>query len=128
MADKEARDRAIDSAARIVRSDTTGFVSRPMPDDLATYEWRTGGHGSCGIFAIGGCGDTDMILGLMTTPRLAAAVVEQHNAAIRGREDALARSLYPSQAARDALAPNQDAEDVEPRLAPPSIAGEESRS
>lgn len=87
-------------------------------DDLAAYEWRVGGHGNCSIFAMRGYDrDADMSIGLMTTPRLAAAVVDEHNAAIGGREDTLARSLYPTRAARDGVdeyAPRQDIETPEP--------------
>lgn len=70
--------------------------------DLAAYEWRVGGHGNCAIFAVVGYDrDADKAIGLMNTAELAAAVVGEHNAAIR-------------QGPR--LAPNQDAEDVEPVL------------
>ena len=121
--------------------------------DLAAYEWRVGGHGNCGIFAMTGYDrDVDAAIGLMNTAELAAAVVEEHNAAIRQgpqvkreRDEARAQLAAISEAARAAndamrlhnrggmqwleldatfaaleralsLAPNQDAEEVEPML------------
>ncbi len=140
--------------------------------DLAAFEWRVGGHGDCPIFAVVGYDrDVDAAVGLMNTAELAAAVVEEHNAAIReaGDEGACREALRRIDAlpkrwdAPVVHAPGDDVaaaawaavgseahliahralggsvesarallvpvvEDVEPTLAPPSIAGEESRS
>ncbi len=143
-----------------------------MSDDLAAYEWRTSGSGERLVYAMRGYDrDEDAYVGSMLTAELAAAVVEEHNAAIRDassldearealrRIDALPKrwdaplthkpgdageaawATVGSEAhliahralggcvesARALLAPDQDAEDVEPTLAPPSIAGEEPR-
>jgi RecJ-like exonuclease len=116
-------------------------------DDLAAYEWRVGGHGNCQILAIVDYDhDIDPVLGLMNTAVLAAAVVDEHNAAIRepqtnddnttlvpcgmcrgtGVDDQFAcqwcdgtrtvLALGEWQRCGPELAPDQDAEDVEPTL------------
>ncbi len=63
-------------------------------DDLAAYEWRVGGHGNCGILAMRGYDrDVDAAIGLMNTAELAAAVVDEHNAAITERAKAEGRAV-----------------------------------
>lgn len=68
----------------------------------ARSEWRLGRGNGLAIYAMRGYDrDEDIYVGQMLTPELAAAVVEQHNAAIHQGPE---------------LAPNQDAETPEPVL------------
>lgn len=77
------------SAYRNLKGETVSDGDAFTPAaDLAAYEWRAGGHGDCGILAMTGYDrDADPVLGLMNTAVLAAAVVDEHNAAIRDEQD-----------------------------------------
>ena len=60
--------------------------------DLSVLRWRTGRKVGRTIYAQPGAdpSDEDILIGLMDTPKLAHAVVVEHNAARRARIDCAA--------------------------------------
>ncbi len=73
-------------AGEFTATHTGPLTAAQMRDggDLAAYEWRTSGQAGRLIYAVRGYDrDLDAYVGSMLTAELAAAVVDEHNAAIR---------------------------------------------